>query len=101
MIRDSLKRGVFSEKKLSLLASLLDKEGAQTDQRRGITHRENPLEYPLSAGQRRLWFLDQFEPGIHYNENFNVRLKGALNVPALERTLQEILRRHEATRATR
>ncbi len=100
MNRDSSTRVGFSEQKLALLASILDEEGTQTEQRRGITRRENPHEYPLSAGQRRMWFLDQFEQGVHYNENFNLRLKGAVDIAILERTLEEILRRHEAMRSS-
>ena len=54
---------------------------------------------PLSFAQERLWFLDQMEPGsTSYNMPLAVRLKGDLNVSALERTLSEIVRRHEVLR---
>ncbi|HEU4883761.1 MAG TPA: condensation domain-containing protein, partial [Longimicrobium sp.] len=54
---------------------------------------------PLSFSQRRLWFLDRMEPGnATYNLPNAVRLRGALDVPALERALGEIVRRHEALR---
>ncbi|HEX2077834.1 MAG TPA: condensation domain-containing protein, partial [Longimicrobium sp.] len=56
---------------------------------------------PLSFSQRRLWFLDRMEPGnVFYNLPNAVRLRGALDVPALERALGEIVRRHEALRTT-
>ncbi|HYO64056.1 MAG TPA: amino acid adenylation domain-containing protein, partial [Pyrinomonadaceae bacterium] len=56
---------------------------------------------PLSFGQQRLWFFDQLEPGSPlYNISGGVRLSGALDVEALERTLTEIVRRHEALRTT-
>jgi amino acid adenylation domain-containing protein len=56
---------------------------------------------PLSFAQQRLWFLDQYEPENNlYNIPAAIRLKGALNVIALERSLSEILRRHEALRTT-
>src|SRR4026209_348612 len=56
---------------------------------------------PLSFAQQRLWFLDQYEPdNILYNLADAIRLKGALNVTALEQSLNEILRRHEALRTT-
>jgi amino acid adenylation domain-containing protein len=56
---------------------------------------------PLSFSQRRLWFLDQMEPGSAlYNLPNAVRLRGALDLPALERALGEIVRRHEALRTT-
>jgi amino acid adenylation domain-containing protein len=58
---------------------------------------EPPL---LSFAQERLWFLDRLEPGsAFYNLPFALRLRGALDVDALERSLGEIVRRHEALRA--
>jgi hypothetical protein len=54
---------------------------------------------PLSFGQQRMWFLDQLEPGSnYYNISTSVRLRGALNIVALERALSEIIRRHEVLR---
>ncbi|HEX8245669.1 MAG TPA: condensation domain-containing protein, partial [Longimicrobium sp.] len=54
---------------------------------------------PLSFAQERLWFLDQLEPGsAFYNLPFALRLRGALDVDALERGLGEIVRRHDALR---
>src|SRR5688500_5957089 len=56
---------------------------------------------PLSYAQERLWFLDRLEPGsTTYNIPVAWRLGGALDQPALERALGEIVRRHEALRTT-
>ena len=56
-------------------------------------------ELPLSFAQQRLWFLDQLEPGsAFYNVPAALRLRGALNIEALERTLSEVVRRHEVLR---
>ena len=56
---------------------------------------------PLSFAQQRLWFLDQYEPdNILYNIAAAIRLNGQLDVTALERSLNEILKRHEALRTT-
>jgi amino acid adenylation domain-containing protein len=56
-------------------------------------------ELPLSYAQQRLWFLDQLEPGsAAYNIPKAIRLSGKLDLSALERALNEIVRRHEVLR---
>jgi amino acid adenylation domain-containing protein/FkbM family methyltransferase len=58
-------------------------------------------DLPLSFAQERLWFLQQLEPGsAFYNNSLTLRLTGALDAAALERTLGEIVRRHETLRTT-
>jgi hypothetical protein len=55
---------------------------------------DGPL--PLSFAQQRLWFLDQMEPGNpYYNMPTALRLSGDLRVSALERAIDEVIRRHE------
>jgi len=56
---------------------------------------------PLSFGQERLWFLERMEPGSAlYNVSSTLRLRGPLDVGALERALGEVTRRHEVLRTT-
>ncbi|AUX42315.1 peptide synthetase [Sorangium cellulosum] len=56
---------------------------------------------PMSFAQERLWFLQQLEPGSPaYNMAAAVRLSGALDHAALQGCLREVVRRHEALRAT-
>ncbi len=58
-------------------------------------------ELALSFAQHRLWFFGQLEPGIStYNMPAAVRLKGPLNLAALERSFNEIVNRHESLRTT-
>ncbi|HEX5604654.1 MAG TPA: condensation domain-containing protein, partial [Pyrinomonadaceae bacterium] len=58
-------------------------------------------ELPASFAQERLWFLEQLEPGdAALNIRKAIRLKGELDVDALERSLREIVRRHECLRTT-
>ncbi|MEO5563014.1 MAG: amino acid adenylation domain-containing protein [Chitinophagaceae bacterium] len=53
---------------------------------------------PLSFSQERLWFIDQLEGSIHYHIPWVMRVKGALNVIALENSFQDIVNRHEVLR---
>ncbi len=59
------------------------------------------LLFPASFAQHRLWFLDQLEPGSSaYIMPTAYRLHGPLQLVALERSLNEIVRRHEVLRTT-
>ena len=56
---------------------------------------------PLSFAQQRLWFLDKLEgPNPLYNMPAAIRLVGQLHVDVLARTLNEIVRRHDALRTS-
>ncbi|HEX8246483.1 MAG TPA: condensation domain-containing protein, partial [Longimicrobium sp.] len=69
--------------------------------RKILAERRRPRTEPASYAQERLWFLDRLEPGSStYNIPVAWRLGGALDEPALERALGEIVRRHEALRTT-
>jgi amino acid adenylation domain-containing protein len=61
--------------------------------------RNAPL--PLSYAQERLWVLDQIEPNNPlYNIPRALRLRGPLRAEALERAINEIVRRHESQRTS-
>ncbi len=66
-----------------------------------IPPRDRTVPCPLSPAQRRLWFMQQLNPGLPvYNEAEAVRLRGELNVDAMERALNIIVARHEILRTT-
>ena len=56
---------------------------------------------PLSYAQQRLWFLEQMEGELTaYNMPYVWKLRGALDVDALRRAFEEVVRRHEPLRTT-
>jgi len=60
---------------------------------------EDDLVFPLSFAQRRLWFLHQLEPGnTFYNLPLAVPFNVAVNAAVLERSINEIVNRHETLR---
>ena len=55
---------------------------------------------PLSFAQQRLWLLDQLTAGSAlYNITMALRLTGALNIPALARSMNMLVQRHETLRS--
>ncbi|CAD5920814.1 Dimodular nonribosomal peptide synthase [Planktothrix agardhii] len=64
--------------------------------------RENPTEsqtFPVSFAQQRLWILAQLEPDSPFYNMFKaVHLQGRINLEILERSLNEIIDRHEILR---
>ncbi|HYY41837.1 MAG TPA: condensation domain-containing protein, partial [Pyrinomonadaceae bacterium] len=66
--------------------------------------RRSPAEAqlcPPSIDQERLWFIDQLQPAsAAYNIYTASRIVGKLDVPLLERVVNELIKRHEALRTT-
>ena len=62
---------------------------------------EGACVFPTSFAQQRLWFLDQLLPDRSlYNVMGSMPVASPPDVEALERSLNEIVRRHEALRTT-
>src|ERR1039458_6522329 len=62
---------------------------------------EHVYVFPVTFAQQRLWFLDQLEPeSTSYNVPWSIRMTGRLSPEALERSLNEVVRRHEILRTT-
>ncbi len=60
-----------------------------------------PSVVPATFAQQRLWFLDQLQPGnIAYLIAWSIPLSGPLDVGALERSLEELINRHEVLKGT-
>ncbi|HEX5746349.1 MAG TPA: amino acid adenylation domain-containing protein, partial [Archangium sp.] len=96
-------RSLFEATSIAALALKLEEalRAGQGVQAPPLTRVSREGSLPLSFAQQRLWFLDQLQPGSSfYNIPTAVRLEGALDVPALERALHELVRRHESLRTT-
>lgn len=60
-----------------------------------------PGPHALSFPQERFWFLDQLEPGsAEYNVTGAARVRGRLDVAALERALTDLVARQASLRTT-
>jgi amino acid adenylation domain-containing protein len=96
------RRAKLSATKLALLRQRLQGKATEAAREQRIPKRQAQEDrLPLSFSQQRLWLLDQLESGsAFYNVPAAVRLSGSLNITALERALNEIVRRHEALRTT-
>ncbi len=92
-------RSRLSAKKLALLESRLRGELPEAARQHAITPRPELDRIPLSFAQQRLWFLDQLMPGSPFYNIYNVvRVTYPVNPVVLERSIQEIVRRHEVFR---
>jgi len=89
----------LSPKKRALFELLLKEKRRKPARGQVIPRCEPAPRYPLSFAQERLWFLDQLDPGSpSYNVHFPAHLAGPLKAPALEQSLNEIIRRHAILR---
>jgi amino acid adenylation domain-containing protein/non-ribosomal peptide synthase protein (TIGR01720 family) len=97
-----LSLGMASEVRRKLLQARLAGRTQEAEARSWTIERRPPGTTPvLSFAQQRLWFLEQLIPGNpFYTESSATRFRGMVNVPALERALNQIVRRHEVLRTT-
>ncbi|HEX5356498.1 MAG TPA: amino acid adenylation domain-containing protein [Aquabacterium sp.] len=90
-------RDIFDAPVLSDMAARLDQLALRHEG--GIPQADRSGALALSWAQHRMWFLDRF-PGAAaaYVLPMALHLQGALDLPALEASLRELVLRHEALR---
>ncbi|WP_437715401.1 amino acid adenylation domain-containing protein [Sorangium sp. So ce448] len=94
-------RAVFEHDTVAKLAAYIEAQPrAEVGATTGIRPAPRDGELPLSSSQQRLWTLEQITPGSAYNLPQCARLKGELDVEALEATFADLMRRHESLRTT-
>ena len=91
---------VTSEKR-RLLAQQLGKRILDQQNKLNIPQKHSRASAPLSFSQQRLWFIDQLNPGhAIYNIARKLHFHGLLDIQILQRSLNEIIHRHESLRTT-
>jgi amino acid adenylation domain-containing protein len=89
----------YSDAKRKLLEKYLRGEFGLRPEAQQIAHRQPGERIPLSHAQEQVWVHAQLAPELPlYNEPVTIHYSGRLDVSALERSFNEILRRHEAWR---
>jgi amino acid adenylation domain-containing protein len=92
---------LLSPEKLAILERRLERGTTVAEPECLAPRSRNTDLLPLSFAQQRLWLLEQIEPGhSFYNLPLAIRLSGPVIPSVLERSLHEVVRRHEALRTT-
>ena len=94
---------VFAAPTVAGLSSRIEalRRGPSAPRRPELVARDDDGDAPLSFQQQRLWFLQQLDPqGAGYNMAITQRLRGPLDVAALQASLAALVERHAALRTS-
>jgi amino acid adenylation domain-containing protein len=81
------------------VAGIAQSLGAPAAESHPLRRMVRPTPLPLSYAQRRLWFLNRFDPSSGaYNIPIVLRLSGQLDVAALGMAINDVVARHESLR---
>ncbi|MGZ5543918.1 MAG: condensation domain-containing protein, partial [Limisphaerales bacterium] len=88
-------RVIFEAPTIAGVAKQLGSGATRIESRPMTTAKAAPLSFP----QQRLWFIQRLEMGSSvYNIPLALRLRGTLDMPALQSSLDDVVARHEALR---
>ncbi|MFQ4145488.1 amino acid adenylation domain-containing protein [Chlorogloeopsis sp. ULAP02] len=91
----------LSPEQRALFEMRLKQKNLQVKKSTSIPKRASSDPLYLSLSQERLWLLYQLQPDTPlYNESSLLRLTGVLNTVALEKSINEIIKRHEILRTS-
>ncbi|NEP61016.1 MAG: AMP-binding protein, partial [Symploca sp. SIO2G7] len=92
-------REQLAERKPEIISFLQTVGETKSEKSIVIKPQERTGDIPLSTAQQRLWFVEQLMSySFAYNVSGGLRLLGELNVDILQKTLNEIVQRHESLR---
>ncbi len=91
-------RAVFETPTVAALARHLDGAALAPAPTAPAAHSRPADGLPLSAAQRRLWFLDQIDAGAAYTMPILLRLTGPVDADVLRDALSDVVDRHETLR---
>lgn len=94
-------RDLLTLHKTELITLLRSSNMSASDIDLPLVRIEKHLDLPVSFGQQSMLFLNGLDrENPFYNVSFSMRIIGSLSVTALEQSINEIIRRHEAIRTT-
>ncbi|WP_434700398.1 amino acid adenylation domain-containing protein [Pseudomonas sp. D1-1] len=95
-------RWLFETPVLAQLAERIEGLAGQQDLASlTISPVDHEVEQALSSAQQRVWLMQQLDlADSSFNMSSNVRLRGQLDIQALERSLQRLVSRHAILRTT-
>lgn len=95
------KLGNLSSEKLSLITSRLKNKSSSQNLESTIKPRQKKGLVPISLTQEWWWLLEQVQPNsAAFNQSCSVRFTGKLSVSTLEKSINEIVSRHENLRTS-
>lgn len=94
----SAMRAELAARKSEVIAFLEQAEAGKRMITTTIPAADRQENLPLSFAQQRVWILDQLQMAAFTNMTAAVQISGALSVPLLEKSLNEIVRRHAILR---
>lgn len=104
MLKDINTRiAALSPEQRALLEKRLQQQKSQNNLKHQltITQRQPNDKLSLSLTQEKFWLLQQLQPDLTaYNELNLVHLQGKINIKILEKSLNEIIKRHEILRTS-
>ena len=94
--RQELPSGLSPAEKRARLAELLRERATRPGPGAANPHTRTA---PLSSVQERIWFFEQLQPGTStFHISITLSLNGPLDVSALERAFEAVIRRHDTLR---